>query len=73
MSNHCKTCSYDPKEKYGPAACPLNYLYRKFIENKKDIFAKGRQSFLLKHIEKLDMDRIESQSQHFIDTIVADA
>jgi deoxyribodipyrimidine photolyase-related protein len=31
MSNYCSSCVYDPKEKYGENACPLNYLYRKFV------------------------------------------
>lgn len=34
MSDYCTGCSYDPKVKLGPGACPFNYLYWNFlIEN----------------------------------------
>jgi deoxyribodipyrimidine photolyase-related protein len=40
MSNHCRKCRYNPKEKYGPDACPLNYLYRAFVDRHRDIFVQ---------------------------------
>jgi len=40
MSNYCKSCQYDPKQKYGENACPLNYMYRNFIEKNKEVFVK---------------------------------
>jgi deoxyribodipyrimidine photolyase-related protein len=69
MSNFCKTCIYDPKEKYGEKACPLNYLYRKFIDTNKEVFIKWRQSFILNHLKKIDMDQISQQSRDFIATL----
>lgn len=66
MSNFCKTCFYDPKEKYGEKACPLNYLYRKFIDKNKEVFIKWRQSFILNHLKKIDMEKISQQSRDFI-------
>ncbi len=66
MSNFCKTCYYDPKEKYWEKACPLNYLYRNFIEKNKEVFIKWRQSFILNHLKKIDMDKISQQSKDFI-------
>jgi deoxyribodipyrimidine photolyase-related protein len=66
MSNYCKTCRYDPKEKYGENACPLNYLYWNFVNNNQETFKKRRQSFILKHLEKLDIPLITSQSKEFI-------
>ena len=32
MSDYCKDCSYDSKEKYGTNACPFNSLYWHFYE-----------------------------------------
>lgn len=66
MSNHCKTCYYDPKEKYGEKACPLNYLYRNFLNNNQETFKKSRQSFILNHLKKIDTDKISQQSKDFI-------
>ncbi len=31
MSDYCKTCAYNVKEKTGPQACPFNYLYWDFL------------------------------------------
>ncbi len=31
MSNHCKSCRYDVKQKTGDAACPFNSLYWDFL------------------------------------------
>jgi deoxyribodipyrimidine photolyase-related protein len=31
MSNHCKSCKYDVKQRTGPNACPLNSLYWDFL------------------------------------------
>jgi len=31
MSDHCRHCAYDVKQKTGPRACPFNYLYWDFL------------------------------------------
>lgn len=31
MSDFCKSCKYDVKQKAGPTACPFNYLYWAFL------------------------------------------
>ncbi len=36
MSNHCKTCRYDVKQKTGPDACPFNSLYWDFLARNQD-------------------------------------
>lgn len=70
MSNYCKTCFYDPKEKYGERACPLNFLYWKFIDTHKETFSKWRQSFIVNHLKKIDMETITKQQQDFIHTYI---
>ncbi len=73
MSNYCKHCAYNPKEKYGEDACPLNYMYWKFLNTNQETFIKWRQSFILKHLEKIDLDLINEQSKAFISSLTKDA
>jgi deoxyribodipyrimidine photolyase-related protein len=69
MSNYCSSCRYDPQQKYWQDACPLNYLYRRFLDNYQDTFRKSRQPFLLSHLEKLDLARIHEQSEQFVEQL----
>jgi deoxyribodipyrimidine photolyase-related protein len=39
MSDYCKGCAYDPKDRLGPLACPLNALYWDFWLRHADRFA----------------------------------
>jgi deoxyribodipyrimidine photolyase-related protein len=36
MSDHCRHCAYDVKQKTGPRACPFNYLYWDFLARNRD-------------------------------------
>jgi deoxyribodipyrimidine photolyase-related protein len=66
MSDSCKSCRYDPKEKYGENACPLNYLYWAFVDSNRDEFIRGRQPFILNQLPKLDLERLHQQKAHFL-------
>ena len=39
MSDHCGSCRYDPKKKYGEAACPFNAFYWDFYNRHRDKLA----------------------------------
>lgn len=64
MSDYCKNCKYDKKEKYGEKACPYNYLYWNFVAENKTAFA--RQSFIVKNLEKIDIEKIKEQKERFL-------
>ncbi len=64
MSNYCKTCIYDPKEKYWPNACPFNYLYRNFVDKNRNLF--WRQPYIVSNLQKVDIDKIKTMSDTFI-------
>ena len=36
MSDYCKSCRYDVKQKLGEKACPFNYLYWNFLIENED-------------------------------------
>jgi len=64
MSDYCKNCRYDKKEKYGENACPYNYLYWNFVADNKTAFA--RQPFIVKNLEKIDIEKIREQKERFL-------
>ena len=41
MSNYCKGCHYNPKERLGPKACPFNALYWDFFDRHAQQFEKN--------------------------------
>ena len=41
MSAGCRGCRFDPAQKTGPAACPYNYLYWRFIDEHAERFARN--------------------------------
>ena len=59
MSDFCKECTYDVKEKYNNNACPFNGLYWNFIHDQKETFEKTRQNFVLKNLDKIDINKIK--------------
>ncbi len=69
MSDYCKNCQYNPKEKYTEDACPMNYLYWNFVSENKETFEKGRQQFVVKNLEKIDIVRIKELKDKFLEKI----
>ena len=65
MSDYCKTCRYNVKEKFGPNACPLNSLYWNFIgENYEKFKLNHRMSFPVRNWEKMEEgQKIEIQEK----------
>lgn len=43
MSDYCKTCRYDVKQKTGPDACPFNALYWDFLARHEDRLRGNRR------------------------------
>jgi deoxyribodipyrimidine photolyase-related protein len=47
MSNCCRQCKYDVKQKTGEHACPFNYLYWNFVDvHREDFKENGRISLM---------------------------
>ncbi len=43
MSDHCRSCRYDVKQKTGPDACPFNALYWDFLGRHERRFRRNRR------------------------------
>ena len=55
MSDYCKSCRYNVKQKLGEDACPLNSLYWNFIDqNYEQLASNHRMSFPIRNWDKLD-------------------
>lgn len=55
MSDYCKDCKYNVKEKVGDKACPLNSLYWNFIDTHYDKFSSNhRMSFPIRNWDKME-------------------
>ena len=67
MSNFCKSCHYDPKEKLGERACPFNALYWDFLDrNEKRLGKNPRMGMMYKNLQRMDdkaLDDVRSQAQ----------
>tara|TARA_B110000438_G_scaffold47526_1_gene47822 strand:- start:7626 stop:9176 length:1551 start_codon:yes stop_codon:yes gene_type:complete len=58
MSDYCKGCQYNVKEKIGPNACPLNSLYWNFIDHNYDKFSTNhRMSFPIRNWDKMSTEQ----------------
>lgn len=73
MSNYCKNCVFDVKEKSGKKACPFNYLYWNFlIKNKEGLRKNHRMAMIYKVLEKFDEEKIKqitSDSNEFLNEV----
>ena len=71
MSDYCKSCAYNVKEKVGEDACPFNYLYWDFISrNREKISTNQRMSMIFRTYDKMTDVRkaeIARDSQVFLD------
>ena len=59
MSNYCKNCKYNIKEKEHPNGCPFNYLYWNFLLENEKVFKKNpRMKFPYMTLSKFDKAKI---------------
>ena len=67
MSNYCKNCTYNVKEKNGKNACPFNYLYWNFLlENRKLLSNNHRMAMIYRILDKFDTEKINQIKQDTI-------
>ena len=61
MSNHCKSCKYDPAQSTGPNACPYTTLYWDFLIRHEALLKKNPpMAMQLKNLARLDASAREA-------------
>ncbi len=68
MSDYCKSCVYNPKERTGKNACPFNFFYWNFLEKHREkLQNQGRMSFILKNLDKMSEEELSDIRQQVQD------
>jgi deoxyribodipyrimidine photolyase-related protein len=65
MSNHCKTCRFNPALATGETACPFTTLYWDYLDRHADVLAKNTRMLMqLKNLNRLsDAERAAVRQQ----------
>ncbi|WP_416877289.1 cryptochrome/photolyase family protein [Litorimonas sp.] len=73
MSDYCKSCAYNVKERTGENACPYNSLYWHFLDrNKEKLQDNNRLAMPYRNLEKMDKDtrkELMQQADSFIQSL----
>ncbi|HEX7650209.1 MAG TPA: cryptochrome/photolyase family protein [Noviherbaspirillum sp.] len=61
MSDYCKGCAYDHKQKLGEEACPFNALYWDFFARHEQVFgANTRLGMVYRQLQKMQGDELDA-------------
>ncbi|WP_238364955.1 cryptochrome/photolyase family protein [Mesobacterium pallidum] len=75
MSDYCKGCDYDVKQKTGEGACPFNLLYWHFLDRHRDRFeGNARMGNMYRTWDRMDADKRETilgEADAFLDRLSA--
>jgi len=66
MSDHCRSCRFDPKKRLGPDACPFTAGYWAFVDRHQDLLAANmRTARAVSSLRRLaDRDAVLEQERH---------
>ena len=73
MSNFCKSCHYDVKQRIGEKACPFNFLYWDFLARHRELLKDNRRlTFAYKNLARIDEKELQSmrrQANEFLNSL----
>jgi deoxyribodipyrimidine photolyase-related protein len=76
MSDYCRSCRYDVKQRIGPDACPFNALYWDFLARNEDKLGQNqRLAMPYRNWAKMDngvKQDLRASAKAFLDTLDAD-
>ena len=59
MSNYCKECSYDKKQRTGESSCPFNSLYWNFLDDKREeLRGNNRMGMMYNLLGKINAEEL---------------
>ncbi|GAB4476133.1 MAG: cryptochrome/photolyase family protein [Elainellaceae cyanobacterium] len=65
MSDYCKGCRYDPKQRTGENACPFNFFYWDFLDrHRAQLKSQGRINLILANLDKMPPEELQAIRQH---------
>ncbi|MDJ0575207.1 MAG: cryptochrome/photolyase family protein [Xenococcaceae cyanobacterium MO_234.B1] len=60
MSDYCKNCTYNPKQRTGEKACPFNFFYWDFLDRHQvQLKSQGRMNLVLGHLKGMEAGELE--------------
>ena len=61
MSNYCRSCKYNPKQRTGDNACPFNALYWNFLNEKRTLLKDNpRMGMMYRLLDKIDPEELKA-------------
>jgi deoxyribodipyrimidine photolyase-related protein len=61
MSDYCKSCRYNHRDRYSDDACPFNVFYWDFLDRHRDkLKTQGRMSFILKNLDRMSAEELDT-------------
>ncbi|NJP08950.1 MAG: cryptochrome/photolyase family protein [Leptolyngbyaceae cyanobacterium RU_5_1] len=64
MSDYCRQCVYNPRDRTGEHACPFNFFYWNFLErHRSQLKSQGRMSFILNNLDKMASEELQEIRQ----------
>jgi deoxyribodipyrimidine photolyase-related protein len=75
MTQHCKSCVYDPKKRVGQDACPFTTLYWDFLDRHQERFVKNhRMSQQIYGLKRLgDLNELRDRAKQVLTGLDAGA
>ena len=60
MSDYCKNCHYDFKQRTGKKACPFNFFYWDFLSRHQERLKNlGRMNLVLSHLKRMEAEELK--------------
>ncbi|MEB3263917.1 MAG: cryptochrome/photolyase family protein [Synechococcus sp.] len=60
MSNYCQGCRFDPRQRSGPRACPLNAHYWDFLaRHREELRRNARMALVMRQLERIPPEELE--------------
>lgn len=67
MSDYCQHCPYNPKEKLGAKACPMNSLYWDFFARQRQVLGNNpRLGLVYKQLDKMDQNSLSKLQEQAV-------